>query len=98
MSIPLLFVHRVAPFMACDQCLTTRSGKEVPLKCRSVAFPNHPHRDQRLPCNAQLLKEVKVQDSGKTRYVPLKTYPYQSLKVAITDLVAHPNILTVCDH
>jgi len=81
-----------------DQCLITRDGREVPLKCRSIAFPNHPHRDQRLPCDAQLLKEIKVQETGKFRYVPIKSYPYQSLKTAITDLVEGPNFLTLCDH
>ena len=54
-----------------NQCVITRGGREVPLKCKSIAFPNHPHRDQRLPCNAPLLKEVKLQDSGK---VPLKFF------------------------
>jgi len=71
---------------------------EVALTCKSVAFPNHPHRDQRLPCNAPLLKKVKLQGSGKTHNVPLKTFPYQSLITAIIDLVADPNILTICDH
>ena len=81
-----------------DQCLITRGGRKIPLKCRSIAFPNHPHRDQRLPCNASLLKEVKVQDTAKTKYVPMKTFPYQSLKTAIADLVADPDFLTLCDH
>ena len=98
-----LDAHNLNVFVVCtscssiynyDECVTTRG----PLKCRSVAFPNHPHRDQRVPCNAPLLKEIKVRDSGKTRYVPLKTFPYQSLKIAITDLVANPSFLTICDH
>lgn len=74
-----------------DQCLITRGGLKIPLKCRSVAFANHPH-------NASLLKEVKVQDTGKTKYVPLKTFPYESLKTGITNLVSDPNYWTLCDH
>jgi len=44
------------------------------------------------------VKEVKVQDTGRTRYVPLKTFPYQSLKTAIADLVGDSKFLTLCDH
>jgi len=79
-----LDTHKLNVFVVCpscnsiynyDQCVVTRGGRKIPLKCRSIAYPNHPHRDQRLPCNAPLVKEVKVQDTGRTRYVPLKTFP-----------------------
>lgn len=81
-----------------DQCFEVRCGQKVPLKCKYVAFPNHSHRDQRQPCGASLLKEVKLQSTRKVKLTPIKTYPYQRLKDAIAALVSDPNFLNTCDH
>ena len=81
-----------------DQCFELRCGRKVPLKCKYVAFPNHSHRDERQPCGASLLKEVKLQSTGKVKFVPIKTYPYQRLKDAIAALVSGENFLNTCEH
>lgn len=81
-----------------DQCYEVRRGNKVPLKCKYVAFPDHPHRNQRRPCGTSLLKEVKLQNGKKLNPVPIKTYPYQSLRTAIATLVSNPDFLNVCDH
>ena len=81
-----------------EQCIETRAGSTVALKCKYVAFPNHSHRDQREPCNSPLLKEVKVGSRRKSVFVPIKAYPYQGLKAGITDLVSNPKFLTLCEH
>jgi len=91
-----LFV--VCPKCSCvynyNQCIQTRVGRTIAKKCWYVAFPNHVRRDQREPCNPPLLKEVKIK---KVHFVPIKSYPYQDLKAAISSLVANPEFLFHCD-
>ena len=48
------------------------------LHCSHVAFPNHPHSRQRLPCNAQLMKTIKT-SSGSTSLYPRQMFCYQSI-------------------
>ena len=95
-------LYVVCPSCGCvynfEQCIETRAGHTVALKCKYVAFPSHSRRDQREPCNSPLLKEIKIGSRNKSVFVPIKAYPYQSLKAAITDLVLNPEFLTLCDH
>lgn len=80
-----------------DSCFEYKDGQKVSKRCRYVAFPNHMQRNQRLPCGALLMKEVKLK-SSKINLVPIKTYPYQSLKHAISTLVSDPQFLNLCEH
>ena len=41
---------------------------------------------------------MKTKDRNKIHFVPIKSYPYQSLKAAISTLVSNPKFLTLCDH
>lgn len=78
-----------------ESCFEMKNNKKVSKHCKNVAFPNHPHISKRKPCNALLLKGVT---SGvKSDLVPRKSYPYHSLKVAITDLVQRPDFLCLCE-
>ena len=69
-----LFV--VCPKCSCvynyNQCIETRAGRIIALRCRYVAFPNHVRRDQREPCNSPLLKEIKIRNGNKEHLVPIK--------------------------
>ena len=80
-----------------DSCIVYKDGQKVSKRCQYVAFPNHTQRSQRLPCGALLMKEVKLK-SSKINLVPIKTYPYHSLKYAITTLVSDPQFLNLCEH
>jgi len=95
-------LYVVCPTCGCvynlEQCIETRAGHTVALKCRYVAFPNHSQCDLREPCNSPLLKEIKIGSRSKRVFAPIKAYPYQSLKAAITDLVLNPDFLILCDH
>ena len=46
------------------------------------------------PCNVTLLKEIKLKD----RVAPIKSFPYQSLKTAISNLVCNQEFTKLCDH
>ena len=74
-------------------CSEIRFGKQHSKHCKFIAFPDHPHRSQREPCGALLLKEVSCQNSFQL--MPRKTYPYCSLKDALTMLVSRPD---ACEH
>ena len=95
-----LFV--VCPSCSCvynyNQCIETRAGRKIAIQCKYVAFPNHIRRDQREPCNSPLLKEVRIKNGDKVRFVPIKSYPYQDLKMAINSLVSNSDFLFCCDH
>lgn len=89
-----IILYVVCPSCNCvynyEQCLETRSGRTIVHKYQYVAFPNHIHRDQRGPCNSPLLKEVRINNGSKVHFVPIKSYPYQSLKKGISALVSNP--------
>ena len=95
-------LYVVCPSCGCvynyEQCIETRAGHTIAHKCQFVAFPNHVRRDQREPCNSPLLKEVKTKNGNKIHFLPIKSYPYQSLKEGIGTLVSNPEFLTLCDH
>ena len=60
-----------------------------------TAMPNHPYPTQRQPCGAILLKTVKTKRSCKL--VPMKTYPYCSLKKSIRRLISQKGFLQKCE-
>ena len=59
-------------------------------------MPNHPQLSQRKPCGAYLMHTVQNTTFKKVK--PVKLYPYQSLKVAITNLVNGDGFLELCEH
>ena len=79
-----------------ESCSEIQFGKKHSKNCKFIAFPDHPHRSQRAPCGSLLLKEVSCH-SG-LQLMPRKTYPYQSLKDALTILVSRPGFLDACEH
>jgi len=69
-------------------CFERKNGAVTPLKCRHVAFPEHPHVRQRDPCGANLLRKVKTSRGDK--YVPICTFAYNSIKQRLVDLMNQP--------
>ena len=43
-----------------DSCFVCKDGQKISKRCQYVAFPNHIQRNQRLPCGALLMKEIKL--------------------------------------
>lgn len=78
-----------------DTFITLADGRKESRKCSHVAMPNHPFPSQRQPCGAILLKTVKTKHNCKL--VPLKTYPYCSLKERIQYLINQEGFLQKCE-
>ena len=80
-----------------DSCYSKVGNDEISKKCPHIEFPNHPHLAQRKPCGTDLMLTVKNNTAFK-KVKPAKLYPYQSLKVAITNLVNKHGFLEQCEH
>ena len=78
-----------------DTFKTFANGTKEPRRCSYIAMPNHPYPTQRQPCGAILLKTVKTKRSCKL--VPVKTYPYCSLKKSIRRLISQKGFLQKCE-
>ncbi len=76
-------------------CVNTINGCKESNLCSHMAYPNHPHRSKQKQCGATLLKKVKR--GSRFKLVPIKVYPYQSLKTALTKLVQKPGFLDNCE-
>ena len=87
----------------CDACYSydlgyvTEESNEIPKKCKHIEFPNHPHESRRQPCGAYLMKIIKTSSDAHTRVKPIKLYAYQSLKVAMTNLLNRYGFLKQCE-
>ena len=62
-----------------------------------MSIPHHPHASRRRPCGAYLMKNGRGR-SGNFTIQPYKTFAYQSLKVAIGNLVNRRGFLEQCEH
>lgn len=63
----------------CHDCIKVLSnGTKESMRCCHVTMPNHPHRSRRVPCGAVLMKKQRTKKGIKI--VPIKSYPYRSLK------------------
>ncbi len=94
------FLH----YVVCPKCnsiyryedCVLRSGTQVRSKmCSYVAFPNHPHKRYRSPCNATLLKTVYFRN-GTTKLVARKEYPYMSIVKTIEKFWKRPDFYEKC--
>jgi len=69
-------------------CVETTFGRRHSKKCIFVNFPDHPHRNQREPCNTVLLTCTdKLDINNELIFIPKKTYPYCSLKKSLARIV-----------
>jgi len=79
-----------------DDCVNKRAnGVSVSKRCKSIAYPNHPHQSQRQPCSAILLKKVRT----KKKYIlrPHLVYPYNFLQNSIEQLCKRESFLIECE-
>lgn len=87
----------------CDSVFDYNSGYTIegeskcPKRCPYVSIPHHPHASRRTPCGAFLMKSGRGR-SGNIILEPYKTFAYQSLKVAISNLVNRRGFLEQCEH
>ena len=83
----------------CDACYSydcgyvTEGNNEVPKQCKHIEFPNHPHES---PCGTYLMRTIRT-SSPYSRVKPIKLYAYQSLKVAMTNLLNRDGFLKQCE-
>ena len=75
-----------------DDCIETTLGHKHSKRCVFVNFPDHPHRNQREPCNTILLTD-KLNINNELVFVPIKTYPYCSFKESLARLVYQQDFL-----
>lgn len=79
-----------------SDCVMVRANGEKESKvCCHVTMPNHPHRLQRVPCGAVLLKKQRTKK--RVHLTPIKVYPYRPLKGSIQQLLNRPGILEKCE-
>ena len=76
-------------------CYEVKSGQKVSKHSQFIAFPNHPHATQRLPCGALLMKQVRNQNGKSIDLVPRKSYPYRYFFDAIK--LSKPDFLNMCE-
>jgi len=79
-----------------DLGYVTEGKNEVPQQCKHIEFPNHPYESRRQPCGAYLMRTIKT-SSPYNRVKPIKLYAYQSLKVAMTNLLNRDGFLKQCE-
>ena len=63
--------------------------------CKHIAYPNHPHKSRRTPCDTLLLKTVKTKHGISLQ--PFKKYPYRSLRSSMASLVSRASFLDKCE-
>lgn len=79
-----------------DNCIIRRSnGRSESKRCSHVAYPRHPHRTQRQPCNEILLKRIRTGKGYKL--IPFKVYPYYTLEKQFARLLKRKNFTTKCE-
>ena len=71
------------------------SGQQKPKDCSHVDFPNHPQASMRNPCGGKLLKQVRRKHGNCL--VPIKVYPFMSLKESFRMLVKREGFLDMCE-
>ena len=82
-----------------DFCYTKEGINEVPKSCCHIEFPNHPHVSQRQPCGTYLMRTIRTNSVHVcTKVRPIKLYAYQSIKVAMTNLLNRDGFLKLCEH
>ena len=78
-----------------QDCIQVVHGEKQSKNCSHIFFPNHPQLSRRKPCGTTLLKKVK---SGRgCRLIPIKTFPYMSLKTSLQSLASRPGFITACE-
>ena len=87
------FKYIVCP--SCDSCYNY-DNNEIPKKCSHIEFPNHPHISQRQPCGTYLTRTIRT-SSLLSKVKPMKLYAYQSLKVALANLLNRDGYLEQCE-
>ena len=82
-----------------DMCKSVSEGKFKATFCSYKPFPTHPHARKRNPCGAALMTAVKINSRSRSTTVfrPVKVYPYNSLTIAIMELVKKPSFLHNCE-
>ena len=78
-----------------DQCVVSRGTEKESSRCKNVHYPNHPNSARRKECGALLLKKIK--SGKKSKLVPFKAYPYQSLQASLGQLVCQENFVEQCE-
>ena len=81
-------------FVVCPKCDSVyefqdcidmdNNGLQQAKDCSHIDFPNHPQASHRNPCGAKLLKQVRRKHGSSL--VPIKVYPYMSLKESFGSL------------
>ncbi|XP_070537876.1 uncharacterized protein [Ptychodera flava] len=92
-------------FVMCPKCHTrydyneafevNSRGKKKSKTCTHITFPNHPHRKQRRPCGAFLMKTVRGKNGAEYLY-PKRLFCYRSIKETLQELLKRPGFLQKC--
>lgn len=78
-----------------EDCVVRSGGERVSGKCTHIAYPNHPYHRLRIQCGAYLLKKVRT--GRRSRLVPIKEFPYQSLQKSLGYLAKREGFLNSCE-
>lgn len=82
-------------YVVCRKCHTIYHLKDCinagSKRCPHIAYPGHPHRRMRQPCDTLLLKTVEL-CSRKIIYYPFITYCYMSLECSLGNLLQRENM------
>jgi len=93
-------------FTVCPKCSSVfnendgyiiNGNENVPKQCPFVKMPHHPQMSRRAPCGFYLTKPGKGKN-GHIIFRPFKVYAYQSLRVAMKNLINRPGFLDLCQH
>ena len=76
------------------ECLDASS--QTVRHCSFIAFPTHPHRTMRQPCDTLLLKTVELA-TGRNYFYPFLTYCYVGLDQSLQHLLDKPDFYNQCE-
>lgn len=79
----------IVSYVVCPECDSIydydscKDGQKISKRCQYVAFPNHIQRNQRLPCGALLMKEVKLKKPGANQNLSLSQFETWNIHISI---------------
>ena len=87
-------------FVVCRKCYSLYTlqdclvGNEHTRICQFKAYPNHPHKRMRQPCQSTLLKTVELA-SGKKLFYPVLMYCHVGIQNSLQNIIQQKNFTTL---
>lgn len=78
-----------------SECTVTIRNKTQSKLCDFVEYPKHKHVSRRTQCGEALMKQIHI--NGKCKFVPRKTFIYNSIISSLRNFVKRKSFLSKCE-